>query len=273
MWIARARSLMGTVVSIHAQPCGGDVQGVDHAMSEAFSVMSRISHAMSAHQADSDLSRIAKAQPGEVLTLDAETVRVIRATQYWTTLSGGAFNPCGAAHTLSGRNLRPGITGDAIGSLRDITLCSSTDVRLAQPVQLDFGGIAKGYAVDRAIEILSAHGLREVLVNAGGDLRCIGEHRWPIDVRHAHETLMDGRLRQKRWIRQHALATSVAGALNPEFIFSRTHQRLKWTSVTVQAHTCIAADALTKWAMQSSLFCPGLRAALRENGGRMWRTP
>ena len=264
---------MGTVVTIRAQTCDGDVQGVDHAMSEAFSVMSRISHAMSAHQADSDLGRMSKARPGEVLTLDTETVRVIRAAQHWTTLSGGAFDPCIAAQTLSRRNLRPGITGDAIGSLRDITLCSDTDVRLAQPVQLDFGGIAQGYAVDRAIETLYAQGLREALVNAGGDLRAMGEHRWPIDVRHAHETLMDGRLRQKRWMRQHALATSVAGALNPEFVFSRKHQRPKWTSVTVQAHTCLAADVLTKWAMQSSLLCADLRAALRENGARMWRTP
>ena len=264
---------MGTVVTIHAQACDGDVQGVDHAMSEAFSIMSRISHAMSAHQADSDLGRMSKARKGEVLTLDTETVRVIHAAQHWTTRSGGAFNPCNAAQTLSRRNLRPGITGDAMGSLRDIALCSDTEVRLARPVQLDFGGIAKGYAVDRAIETLSAHGLREALVNAGGDLRAIGDHRWPVDVRHAHETLMDGRLRQKRCIRHHALATSVAGALNPEFVFSRVHQRPNWKSVTVQANTCLAADVLTKWAMQSSLLCPNLRAALRENGGRMWRTP
>lgn len=41
-------------------------------------------------------------------------------------------------------------------------------------VQLDFGGIAKGYAVDRVIEILAGHGIERALVNAGGDLRAVG---------------------------------------------------------------------------------------------------
>jgi len=41
-------------------------------------------------------------------------------------------------------------------------------------VWLDFGGIAKGYAVDRAIEVLRRHGIDNAIVNAGGDLRSIG---------------------------------------------------------------------------------------------------
>ncbi|VAW48177.1 FAD:protein FMN transferase [hydrothermal vent metagenome] len=41
-------------------------------------------------------------------------------------------------------------------------------------VWLDFGGIAKGYAVDRAIRILAKHNITNAIVNAGGDLRSIG---------------------------------------------------------------------------------------------------
>ena len=272
MLIARARPLLGTVVSIQANTHSGDEARVTHALSEALSVMARISRVMSAHHSDSDLGRLSRATSNDVLTLDAETVHVIRTAKYWTKLSCGAFNPSVAAQKLSRCKLRPGIHSDAIGSLDDIEVCSATDVRLAHPVHLDFGGIAKGYAVDRAIEVLISHGVRDALVNAGGDLRAIGQHHWSIDVRHAGLTLMDRQLNKKFRLCQQAVATSVAGALNPEFVFSRPHHKPLWKSVTVQASTCLAADVLTKWAMQASLLCPDLRALLRQNRGRMWRT-
>ncbi|MDT8319053.1 MAG: FAD:protein FMN transferase [Xanthomonadales bacterium] len=62
-------------------------------------------------------------------------------------------------------------------------LMSSTN----NAVQLDFGGIAKGYAVDRACELLKTLGIDNAIVNAGGDLRAIGRHgdrSWRIAVRN-----------------------------------------------------------------------------------------
>lgn len=272
MLIARARALLGTVVSIHVHAEPDDVTRVEAAIAEAFAAVAHIGRVMSAHHADSDLGRLSRARKGDVLTLDAHTVRVIRAAHDWWQRSRGAFNPCRAALALSHKGVRPGISSEAAGSLRDICVLADTEVELTAPVALDFGGIAKGYAVDRAIDVLATHGVRYALVNAGGDLRTIGHRRWPIDVRHANTNLMDGRLQNKTHIQQIALATSVAGTLNPEFVLPKTRRKPNWTSVTVQASTCVAADALTKWAMQASLLCPDLRAALRQNHGRMWRT-
>jgi len=54
-------------------------------------------------------------------------------------------------------------------------------------VQLDFGGFAKGWAIDRVIEKLRAAGVENAIVNAGGDLRAIGRHGnrpWRVGVRH-----------------------------------------------------------------------------------------
>jgi len=54
-------------------------------------------------------------------------------------------------------------------------------------VQLDLGGIAKGYAVDLGIARLRAAGVRNAIVNAGGDLRAIGDKHgapWVIGIRH-----------------------------------------------------------------------------------------
>jgi FAD:protein FMN transferase len=273
MLIAKARPLLGTVVSIQVHTDAAEVGHVEEAIVEAFATMARIGQVMSAHQPESDLGRLSRAREGEVLTLDAHTVRVIRAAQYWSQLSRGAFNPCRAALALSRAGMRPGLTGEALGSLQDIAVQTDTDVELTAAVALDFGGIAKGYAVDCAIDALSNHGVSSALVNAGGDLRTIGHRRWPIDVRHAHTTLINGRLPQHTRLQQSALATSVAGALNPGFVFTRTQNQQRWRSVTVQASTCMAADVLTKWAIQASLLCPDLRAALRQNHGCMWRTP
>ena len=264
--------MLGTVVSIQAHTEALDGAPLEQAISQAFAVIAHLGRVMSAHHVDSDLGRMARAHPHEVLTLDTHTVNVIRAAQHWWQLSGGAFNPCRAARMLSSAGIRPGIAGEAIGSLSDIAIGSATQVQLAHSVKLDFGGIAKGYAVDQAIEVLAAYGIRHALVNAGGDLRAIGERHWPIDVRHANVTLMDGRLTQKTRLCQQALATSVAGELNSEFVFARSHKKSAWRSVTVQASTCMTADVLTKWAMQASLLCPNLRTALRQNHARMWRS-
>jgi thiamine biosynthesis lipoprotein len=59
-------------------------------------------------------------------------------------------------------------------------------------MSLDLGGIAKGYATDKAIEILKAKGIKSALVNAGGDVRVIGNkpdgNPWRIGVQHPRKT-------------------------------------------------------------------------------------
>jgi thiamine biosynthesis lipoprotein len=53
-------------------------------------------------------------------------------------------------------------------------------------VQIDLGGIAKGYALDRAIAVLRAHDIENAIVNTGGDLRAFGTHGsrpWSIGIR------------------------------------------------------------------------------------------
>jgi len=64
-------------------------------------------------------------------------------------------------------------------------------LRKASPqLQLDLGGIAKGYAVDRAIAILRQHGVANAAVNAGGDMYLLGqrqERAWRIGIQHPRE--------------------------------------------------------------------------------------
>ena len=69
----------------------------------------------------------------------------------------------------------------------DLTLEGERVTSRNRDVQLDFGGFAKGYAVDWAINALQKRGVENAIVNAGGDLRAIGSkggEPWRIGVRH-----------------------------------------------------------------------------------------
>jgi thiamine biosynthesis lipoprotein len=63
-------------------------------------------------------------------------------------------------------------------------------------LKVDLGGIAKGAAIERCIEILQRHGIDDALVNAGGDLvavgRAPGERAWRVGIRHSREDGMIG---------------------------------------------------------------------------------
>lgn len=69
---------------------------------------------------------------------------------------------------------------------------------------LDLGGIAKGYAVDKAIAILKAKGIQSALINAGGDVRVIGKrpdgNPWRIGVQHPrNQDAMIAKLALTQW--------------------------------------------------------------------------
>lgn len=60
-------------------------------------------------------------------------------------------------------------------------------------MQLDLGGIAKGYGIDQAIETLQAMGIDNAIINAGGDLRAIGRHGgrpWAIGIQHPRKPIV-----------------------------------------------------------------------------------
>ncbi|GAB6042645.1 FAD:protein FMN transferase [Endothiovibrio diazotrophicus] len=72
-------------------------------------------------------------------------------------------------------------------TMDDLTIDGNVVTSHNRAVQLDLGGFAKGYAVDRAIEALKSMGIGNAIVNAGGDLRAIGSkdgRPWRVGVRH-----------------------------------------------------------------------------------------
>jgi thiamine biosynthesis lipoprotein len=190
--------VFGTVLDVSVQ--GVDRTTANRAFAELqrdFQTMHRDWHAWE----PGTLTRVNEAfAAGRSATATADIVEMVRRSQQLEELSGGRFNPAIGAliglwgfHTSDYPIIGPPPPAEAIERLVERNP-SSSDVAIdgltlssANPaVQLDFGGIAKGYAVDRACERLSALGVSNALVNAGGDLRAMGNHGdrpWRIAIR------------------------------------------------------------------------------------------
>ena len=137
---------------------------------------------------------------GKSATADEDIVEMIRRSQPLEGSTGGRFNPAIGAlirlwgfHTSDYPIEGPPPSQAQIDEILDHHP-SSNDIHIDglqlssdnPAVQLDFGAIAKGYAVDLTIERLRALGIDNAIVNAGGDLRAMGTHGdrpWRVAVR------------------------------------------------------------------------------------------
>jgi thiamine biosynthesis lipoprotein len=75
-------------------------------------------------------------------------------------------------------------------AVSDVTIGDTLITSVNPSVAYDFGGFAKGYAIDRAIDRLRKSNIQNAIINAGGDLRAIGQHGdrpWRIGIRHPRE--------------------------------------------------------------------------------------
>jgi thiamine biosynthesis lipoprotein len=190
--------VFGTIVEVKLW--GGSSEQANRAfaeLQEMFQGMHRNWHAWEPGRLVDINHAFASGQPAEA---DEGIVEMIRQSQLIEKQTGGRFNPAiGALIRLWGFHTSDyPIIGpppdqadiDAIlmhhPSSQDIHI-DGLLVRSDNPmVQLDFGGIAKGYAVDLAIRHLQAMGLSNAIVNAGGDLRAVGHHGdrpWRVAVR------------------------------------------------------------------------------------------
>ncbi|MGD8689623.1 MAG: FAD:protein FMN transferase [Gammaproteobacteria bacterium] len=150
---------------------------------------------------DGELARVnAALAKGRSMRLSAAMARGVRQAMGLAEASGERFDPAiGDLIRLWGfdadeRPDGPPPAQDAIARLV-ATRPRMSDLHLAgrqlsadkTDIVLDFGGFAKGLAVDRAIEVLRSHGVNNAIVNAGGDLRAIGRHGdrpWRIGIRN-----------------------------------------------------------------------------------------
>jgi thiamine biosynthesis lipoprotein len=224
--LSRLRLGLGTLVAIDAEADDGETAA--RALEAAFQAVQSVERLMHPTRNGSDVARLNAAPRGPV-TVHPWTFEVLDLCMQLNGLSQGVFDPCLPASS---------------GRMRDLELITGGSVLVHASIGLDLGGVAKGYAVDRAIEALRTAGCKAGLVNAGGDLAVFGPRPRRIvrrgqDPGHAVE------------LRDAALATSVVGGASrpPEH---RGHYHgvsgasASRGSVCVLARSAAAADALTK---------------------------
>lgn len=254
--VRRLRPWLGTYVAIEAR--GTDPDRITLAIEAAYADIAAIHAALSFHSAASELARMNRHAHQETMPVGWHTWVVLSQAILLAQLSDGLFDP-----TVAPRLVRHGAlpapieapTPDPTANWRHIELTDPQQVRFHRPLWLDLGGIAKGYAIDCAIDTLRAHGLSAATVNAGGDLRAFGPLDGagvPLAVRapaNPADAIPLGVLRNR------AAATSgdfYLGRPNaPEGLSPILHptdgaRPACPRSVTVIADECITADGLTK---------------------------
>jgi thiamine biosynthesis lipoprotein len=249
--LRRAQPWLGTIVSIDLVVDAGTAQ-VAHAFARAFAAIERVHASMSVQSSRSDVARFNGSSAGTLVTCDPWTIDVLELAQRLQTASNGLFDPAlGTSRAAAYR----------IVDRRSI-------VKLEDGCRLDLGGIAKGYAVDRAVVELRACGIRRGLVNAGGDLRAFGSGAWPVLVRNQRDEV-----RSHLSLERGSMATSQyrlgrSPYRDDELVApARRAVHAIDGTITVAAPRCVLADALTKVvALSGDVQHPALRAF----GGQAW---
>jgi thiamine biosynthesis lipoprotein len=242
--------LLGTLVEIVLD--GTDEASLHRAAGEAFEAMERIHRLMSFHSDASDVTRLNRGAHLAAVTVDAATWTVLDLAGRVSQATQGVFDVSIGGGMMAHRAL-PRMTDatlDPAACFRDIELLPGNRVFFHRALAIDLGGIAKGYAVDCAVDVLSAHEGIAGWVNAGGDLRAFGDKDVPVQIRNPGRPSHVG---ATAILKDAALATSARYApsrgLSPSGLILHPHGMAsprRPRSASVRAGTCALADALAK---------------------------
>jgi thiamine biosynthesis lipoprotein len=234
---------------------------------QVFQEIDRIEDLLSAFRPHSELSRINREAASGPVTTDPETFRFLEAALLWSDRSSGAFDITVGAlmktwgfHQGSGSIAAPEelrAAGVKVGWQKVQLDPTNRTVRfLTDGLQLDPGGIGKGYAVDRAISKLRAMNVAAALLSAGSSSIYAlgappGESGWKVRVPQAHRKqdvlstviLRDTSLSTASLYGKHFThnGQSYGSIMDP-----RTGQPVRGTlQVTIIAFSAMTSDALS----------------------------
>lgn len=268
--VQRSQPLLGTFVVVAIR--SSDRAKVHEAISTAFDEVRRLDAVLSLHRPDSELVRLNSQAGAAAVTVSVDLFRVLQQAQAIAQMSDGSFDvtirPLADVWGFISKEQRLPTEEEikavlTLVNYRLVELDSEgRTVRFLAPgVSLDLGGIAKGYIVDRALEILKAHGFPECLIRAGGDLRVSGE--WDVQI---EDPAKQGR-RQLINLKDAAISTSgsyenyvqAPGKRYGHILDPRTGWPAQGViACSVTAPTCMESDVLA-----TAFFVLGPERALR----------
>ncbi len=216
----------------------------------AFGAIKSVQQVMSFHDTQSELSQINQVAYLKPVQVSEAMYLVLKFAQDLHYHSGGVFDvsvaPCLIRDGLLPSNHMP---SDFSMDLSVMVLSNNT-VFFQKPLLLDLGGIAKGYAVDLALQCIEyelSGSLQQASVNAGGDLKVYNWENYSTLVPDTNKSM------HQLTMRNAAIATSSSYYLDGNSaIYDTTQgQAIEMPqTVSVFSDRCMIADALTKVAAQ-----------------------
>lgn len=267
------RPLMGTLADIVVAYRGPEAR---HLARAALDAIQEVEIHMTRFDPASEVGRV-NAGAGRFFPVSPMTARVTRTALEIARASDGRFDPglgaLSASWGFSEDLAQPGQALPPFPQVAEGSIPAYQGVELARrgrqhllrvgapSIQLDFGGIAKGFAIDRAVALLREHDVRHALVNVGGDLYALGGHPegrpWQIGVRHPR---LPGEFLTVLPLKDRGIATSgdyerfflKDGLRYHHLMDPRTGRPAVYhQSVTVTAPTVMIADGLATAAFTS----------------------
>jgi FAD:protein FMN transferase len=199
--VRRTIPVMGTIAELAV--VHRDSRHADAAIDEAIAELRWVERTMTRFDDSSDIGRANLYAAHDAVSITPETALVVAEALRWAEATHGMYDPAAgkivklwdvnhrhepplesSTAPLAGRRLHRFVE---VGTLRGQRVLRYHDA----DVSLDLGAIAKGYAVDRAVDALRRRGIRQAVVNAGGDLYALGTSPnggpWQIGVRDPND--------------------------------------------------------------------------------------
>jgi thiamine biosynthesis lipoprotein len=267
--LKRSQMIMGTMVEITVIPPH------DEAIKAAFEEIQKVDTLMSIYKENSEISILNREGKNH---LSIETLQVIREAINFSKITGGAFDiTCKPLINLWKKAKKEKVIPSPEETKKALSLVGYEKILLEgemarfkqKGMQIDLGGIAKGYAVDRAIEALRKNGIRRALINAGGDLYALGngpgDEKWKVGIQDPRE---EGKLLGIIKVKDVGVATSgdyrryftIEGKRFSHIVNPKTGQTVQDVPMSV---TVIAPDATTTDALATGIFVLGPQAGMK----------
>jgi thiamine biosynthesis lipoprotein len=192
-WYEREEAIMGTRIAVQlwSENPQQAVDAIDAVMAE----MHRTDALMSTYKPESQLSQVNAHGYERPVQVDADIIDVVQKSLEYSRLSEGVFDVTYASvgYLYDYRTHQHPTEAQIAAALpgvdyRQVLLDpQARTIRFLKPgMRIDLGGIAKGWAVDRSIEILRKRGIEHAMVNAGGDTALLGDRLgkpWVVGIR------------------------------------------------------------------------------------------
>lgn len=272
-WHGRTDAIMGTEISVqlwHENEAFAR-DSIDQVMRE----MHRIDHLMSTYKDTSEISRVNSQAARGPVTVSEELFDLIERSLDLGAVTGGAFD---ITYASVGKlyDFRKGAMPTEAQKQASISAISIDHVRLdletrtvrftQEGVRIDLGGIAKGHAVESAVQLLRNRGIDHAIVTAGGDSRVLGDHRgrpWAVGIRDPRQK---NGIAARMPVQEEAISTSGDYERYFEADGVRYHHIIEPTSGDsareVRSVTVIGPDAIMTDALSTGVFVLGKQRGL-----------